>query len=308
MGILEGWLNDDLARMAAAPFALALALALVVRLLGGADLGRRLAALGIGAGVLAAIYLISGLAPFPPAATNQKLIYAIAAGWALGIVLDLAGLTRAGGHLFALLLPLGVLWWLRETQLRAGPGTELVVSLVILYLVSVLVYWRQAASARGADAPAASSAALFPAIQLLAAGAGLGSVRVLDVPASLGMYGVAVAAAAGGYLLVAYLWHAASGRGLGFGAAGALGGGGAWLAILYAAAFQTDESVKRVLLALVAATFVADFFARPLALGAPLGTGLAARLLRPLVYGIVVSIPSAAAFAYAWFGLGMRLG
>ena len=61
------------------------------------------------------------------------------------------------------------------------------------------------------------------------------------------------------------------------------------------------------LLGAVSLTFLADIPARRVALGAPLGAGGFARLARPILYGIVVAVPSAAVLAYAWFVLGWRL-
>lgn len=304
MPLFENLLGNPVGQMAIVPFAVAIVLTLILLLVGGA--GRRLAALAIGAGFFVAYYLIhNGVPAFPPPATGQKVFYVAAASLALGLVLDLAGLTRAGGHLFAFVLPAGALYWLRQNQIAAGPGGALMATLAALFLVSVVVYWRQAAAARGSDTPAASSAALFPAIQVLAVSIGAGGLGILDVPASLGMLGFALAAATGGYILVSYLAHLFSGRAPGFGATGAFGAGGVWLALGYAAVFAAEAPVKLVLVGVVALAFVADFAARPLALA--VGAGSAARLLQPIVYGIIVAIPPAAALAYAWFVLGWRL-
>ncbi len=309
MAFLSDLLAEPVGQVAIVPFAVAFALALIVRVAGGAGLGTRMAAIGIGAGFFAAYYLIRGGIPsFPPPATSQKVFYVAAAGLGLGMMLDLAGLTRAGGHLFAFLLPAGALYWMRQNQIAAGPGGTLIATLVVLFLVSVVVYWRQAASARGADEPKASSAALFPAIQILVAGIGLGGIALLAISLGYGNLAFALAAATGGYLLMSYLAHLVTGRGFGFGATGAFGAGGALLALAYAAVFEADTTIELVLLGVVALAFVVDFLARPLALAAPPSAGAAARLVQPIVYGLVVGIPPAAALAYAWFALGWRTG
>jgi hypothetical protein len=307
--LLDNLLTSDIGRSAVVPFAVALAVAMSVRLAGGREFGHRLAALGIGAGFFAAYYLIqSGVPAFPPAATSQKVFYVAAAGLALGVILDIAGLTRAGGHLFALLLPVGALYWLRQNQIAAGPGAALIATLAVLFLVSIVVYWRQAASARGADQPEASSAALFPPLQVLVAAFGLGGIALLGISLGYGSLALALTAATGGYLLASYLAHLLSGRAFGYGATGAFGGGGIWLALGYGATFEADAPIKLVLLGAVALAFFADFFARPIALQAPFGAGAFARLARPILYGIVVGIPPAAALAYAWLVLGWRMG
>jgi hypothetical protein len=307
MAFLDNLLTSDIGRTAVIPCAAAFVLALVIRA-AGEGAGRRVAALALGLGFFAAYHLIDGIPAFPPPATKHKVFYVALAGLALGLALDLAGLARAGGHLFAFVLPAAALWWLRQNQIAAGPDAGLIATLAVLFLVSVVVYWRQAASARGSDAPEASSAALFPPIQVLAAAAGLGGIALLGVSLTFGSVGLALAAASGGFLLASYLVHLFSGRALGYGALGAFGAGGAWLALGFGATFEADAPIKRVLLGVVALAFVADFVARPFALGAPLGAGAFARLARPILYGVVVGIPPAAALAYAWFVLGWRMG
>lgn len=299
-------LRDPVGQMAVVPFATGFALALVLRFAGGAKWGSRLAPLGIGAGFLAAYYLIhSGFPTFPPTATGQKAFYVAASSLALGFVIDLAGAARTGGHIFAVVLPVAALFWLRQPQIAAGLGTALIATLAALLVASILVYWRQAAAARGSDAPATSSAALFPAIQVLAAAIGLGGIALLGISLAYGSLAIALAAAAGGYLLIGYLAHLFSGRALGYGAIGAFGAGGIWLAFAYAAVFAADAPVKLALVGVVALAFVADLVARPLVLS--IGAGATARVVQPLLYGIVAGIPPAAALAYAWFVLGWRM-
>jgi len=305
-----GFINDLIAsqpgQVAAVPFAVAFLVTLALGLAGPA--GRRVAALGIGAGFLVAYYLIqSGVPQFPPPQMAHKVFYLAAAGLVLGLVLDFAGLTRAGGHIFAILLPIGALWWMRQSQIAAGPGTALVVALAVLFLVSVLVYWRQAATARGSDSMESSSAGLFPAIQLLVVAIGLGGITLLSFSLTNGSLALALSAATGGYLLVSFLAHAVGGRALGYGATGAFGAGGAWLLLLYGSVFVAEAPLHYWLLGIVSLAFAADFVARPVALGAALGRGGVARLVRPLIYGFVVGIPPAAALAYVWFVLGWRL-
>ncbi|HEY7608452.1 MAG TPA: hypothetical protein VIF14_04400 [Alphaproteobacteria bacterium] len=306
MAFIESLLGDPVGQTAAVPFVIGFVLALIARLAGGAVWGHRLAAIGIGAGFFAAYYLIhNGVPAFPPAATGQKAFYVAGASLALGLALDLAGLARAGGHLFAFVLPAAALYWLRQPQIAAGAGGALVATLAVLFLASIIVYWRQAASARGSDTDEASSAALFPAIQVLVAAIGLGGIALLGISLAFGSLAMALAAATGGYLLASYLVHLVSGRALGYGATGAFGAGGVWLALAYAAVFAADAPIKLVLIGVVALAFAADFIVRELALSA--GTGAAARLLQPLVYGLLAALPPAAALAYAWFVLGWRM-
>jgi hypothetical protein len=309
MTFLQNLLGDPVGQAAIVPFAVGFLLALILGIVGGAVRGQRLAALGIGAAFLVVYYLThNGVPAFPPAATAQKMFYVAAASIALGVLLDLVGGARSGGHLFAFVVPVVALLWMRWPQITAGPSGGLIATLVVLFLASIVVYWRQAAAARGADTEEASSAALFPAIQVLVAGIGLGGIALLGISLAFGTLAMALAAAAGGYLLVSYLVHLLAARGLGYGATGAFGAGGVWLALAYAAVFAADAPVKLVLIGVVALAFAIDFVARPLALlVAASGSPGAARLLQPLAYGIVVAIPPAAALAYAWFVLGWRM-
>src|SRR6185503_3956583 len=110
MGFLDDLIASQVGQVAVVPFAVAALVTLLASLAGAA--GRRVGALGIGAGFLVAYYLIqSGVPAFPPPQAAQKVFWIAAIGLALGFVLDLAGLTRAGGHLFAFLVPIGALWW-----------------------------------------------------------------------------------------------------------------------------------------------------------------------------------------------------
>ncbi len=304
MAFFQNLLSDPVGQTAIVPFAIGFLLAVILRIAGG-----RLAALGIGAAFVAAYYMIhNGVPAFPPAATAQKMFYVAAAGLALGVVLDLAGAARSGGHLFAFVVPIAALAWMRWPQLMAGPGGALIATLVVLFLASIVVYWRQAASSRGSDTDEASSAALFPAIQVLVAGIGLGGIALLGISLAFGSLAMALAAGAGGYLLVSYVVHLFGGRGLAYGATGAFGGGGIWLALAYAAVFAADAPVKVALIGVVALAFLLDFVARPLALlVAASGSPAAARFAQPIAYGALVAIPPAAALAYAWFVLGWRM-
>jgi hypothetical protein len=309
MAFLESLLGDPVGQAAVVPFAVGVAFALLLAASGGAVWGRRLAPLAIGAGFFVAVYLILGFPPFPPVSFGHKMIAVAAIGLALGFVLDIAGLARAGGHFFAFVLPAAALYWLWQRDIAAGPATPVIATLAALFLVSIVVYWRQAASARGGDTDEASSAALFPPIQIFVASLGFAGIGIADVPSSSALLGAALAAAAGGYLLVSFLWHLVSGRALGYGAIGAFGAGGAWLALGYAAVFRAETPIKLALLGVVALVFVVDAVARPLALMvAATGSPVAQRLLQPLAYGMVVAIPPAAAIAYAWFVLGWRMG
>ncbi len=142
---------------------------------------------------------------------------------------------------------------------------------------------------------------------MLAAAAGLSLLALLGASASLSFLSAALAAATGGFLLAGYLVYLAGGPVLRFDAIGAFGLAGALLALAYVVLLFNQET-NRLALAILLLTFIVDFWARPLALTARIGTGAVARALRPVIYGLIVAIPAAAAVLYVYVILGQRPG
>jgi hypothetical protein len=292
-------LTDPLGQGIVVPLLVSGFIGLWMRMGGGGAFAARFGGLGIGIGFLVAYALVQGIQPFPPAGSLAKVFYVVAIGMAVGLVADLGPAERHDAHLFAALLPLGALVWLAIRPLGA-PSWSLVGTLLLLYLASMLVYWRVAATVRGADQAGGEAAALFPAILVLVAAVPLGLVALMGGSAVIATLGFAVAAGAGGCLGVQYLAYLARGRVHGLGSAGIFGSAGALLALAYVLVLF-NEGASRVALALLLLVFVADLAARRRALA------LAPRWLRPVAYGALVAVPAAASFAYAYLVLGQRL-
>lgn len=285
--------TDPLGQAVLAPFAVALALALVLRVAGGGTVGRRIAAAGIGAGFLAAFALSLGLPlALPPEGAVQQVFWIAAAGLALGLLVDLGGWVRAGGAALAVLLPAAALIWL------VGARHEtLWPRALLLFAASIPVYWRVAAAGRGSEEPAQRSAALFPPIMLLAAVAALAQLAWSD-GSGLALLAVALGAATIGYLVVAYGLHLVGARPLRFEAAATFGAAGAGLALVYAALLGGSK-IDPVAVAILLLVFAVDLRARELAMAVIPGGGFLARAVQPVVYAVVVAIPALGAIVYA---------
>jgi hypothetical protein len=303
---MEFFLDDPLGQAVATPFVVGAVLTLIVRAAFGPAWGGKLAVAGGAAGFIVGFAVLQGVPTFPPPASVGKIFYLALFGGALGLAVDLLGATRKAGHALAFLLPAAALLWIAERRLGGTLSAGLVANLVVLFLASILVYWRVAATARGADAPENRSAGLFPAILVLVAAAGLALLAVMGASAALSAMSVALAAAAGGHLAVSGLFHLAGRAPFRFDAIGAFGLAGALLAIGYVLVLF-NEGASRVALALLLLVFVIDFVARPAALAARPGGG-AARLVQPVFYLAIVALPAALAVAYAYLILGQRPG
>lgn len=301
------FLDDPLGQAVATPFLAAAILTLAIRLAFGVALGARLAVAGAVLGFLAAVANMQGIQAFPPPASVPKIFYIVAIGGAIGLAVDLLGATRKAGHALAFVIPLAALAWLAERRLGGAMSPGFFANLAVSFAASILIYWRVAAAARGSAETVNHAAGLFPAIQVLVAASGLGILAVMGASAGLSAMSIALAASAGGYLAVSGLFYLGGRAPFRFDATGAFGIAGALLAIGYVIVLF-NEGASRVALAVLLLVFVADIAARPIALGAKLGDGMAARIAQPFFYLALVAVPAALAVAYAYLILGQRPG
>ncbi|MCW5772464.1 MAG: hypothetical protein KIT16_12560 [Rhodospirillaceae bacterium] len=285
--------TDPLGQAVLAPFLVAVVLALVFRLVGGGRVGRRIAAAGVGAGFLVAFVLMLGPPlDMPPANTAQQIFWIAAVGLVLGLIADVGGWVRAGAASLAVLIPAAALIWL------VGPRYESLWPIaLLLFAASIPVLWRVAAAAQGSEEPGRRSAALFPPILVLAAAAGFTFLAWKD-GAGIALLAVALCAATFGFLLIAYLLNLVGMRPLRFDAAGTFGAAGAALALAYVALLGGSK-IDPIAIAILLLVFAADIRARDLAFAVASGEGIAARLVQPIVYAIVVAIPALAAVVYS---------
>jgi hypothetical protein len=299
-------LADPLVASVLLPFIVAFALALALRGALGPTAGRRLAVAGAVVGLLLAITLISGVPPLPPISSTQKIFWIVLVGLAVGVVLDLTGSTRRGGHAFAFLIPLFALAWLTERLWSVG-GVALVTRVLALFAASVLIYWRVAATARGSEEDPMRAAALFPPLLVLVSAVAVSLLALLSASASLSILAAALAAASGGFALASFLPFLFGGRPLRFDATGAFGLAGALLALVYVLVLFNEGTELSALIALLF-VFLFDIFARPVALMTNSRSGAGTRVLRPLLYTAIIALPALAALAYVWVIVGARPG
>jgi hypothetical protein len=283
---------DPVGQSVLLPFAVALVVAALLRLAGGSAIGRRTAAFGIGAGFLAAfVFLAEMPAGLSSGTPLGKLFWIAAAGLAMGFVLDLDG---SAGRGVAFAAAAAALVWL-----AAERHEELWRVALLLYAASILVYWRIGAGAESEE-PARRSEPPFPPILLLITAGALAWLIPKSAALDLAPLATALASAAGGYLLLAYLFHLLGAKPLRVAASGLFGGAGALLAIgsVWMLFVPGASAIGGGILLLA---FLLDHRARALALGAVPGEGVLARALQPLVYALVVAVPAAAAVAYIVF-------
>jgi hypothetical protein len=298
--------DNPVGQAAVSPFLAALVLTLLLRLILGAGRTRYLPVSGIGVGFLLAYALAVGIPALLPHASTQKIFYIVLIGLVLGIAIDAAGATRRAGHAVAFLLPAAALAWIAQRRF-AGLTLEGWAILAALLVASVLVYWRLAASTRGRDEAGQTSVALAPAIMLLITGASLGALALIAASASLAQFAFALAAAAGGHLLVEYVAHVLGFRVGAFGAAGAFGAGGALLAIVYVMGLFTS-GLSPISLLLVLCVYLAQAPARALALRVGSDATVLGRAVQPVLFGLVVAVPAVLAVLYVTLVLGDRPG
>lgn len=182
---MEEFLANPAVQGGVAPFLAALVVTLVLH-------GVRLGGLAVSAAFLTCMYLVSGLQLFPLTATRKLLLVGIAAPL-VGIVAEVAFKSRrvraavlaAGGLACALWVFLPVLG--RKPALEAW-----LTGAAMLVVVAVLAGWAQ--SRLASDGVRAGAGAL-------AAGLGVGIAAIISASASYGLYGIALGAGAGGFLL-----------------------------------------------------------------------------------------------------------
>ncbi len=242
--------------------------------------------------VFAAVILvgIEGLPAFPPVRAAHKLPYVLLAGGLVFAILSWRALrvtpfVAALGSAVAVGLPV---WWMGRNVLANNSQKAIVV--VILAVIAIAGTFLAAKLRRPHQESESPFAQAIFATSLAGA-----LVAIFGGYMGMAMFNGALAAFAGGYLLVAYIAYLR-----GNGPAFALGGVAAWafawvafMGILATALLAPQASTPALLLA-------------ALTLGVPLLTldfatvRGAPRALRPLLLGALAAIPALAAILVAW--------
>ena len=295
---MNGLLQDPAVQGGVIPFALGLALTVVLRFGGGAAQGARFAPLALGLAFLAAYWVLEGIAPFPPVASKQKIFYLAILAVAAGLALEATGASRKATVAVAIAFPLIALLWLAQRPLFGAPTLALIVKLAILYAASLLVFWRLDAASRAGHGARDDTAHTEPAAglrapsMLLVSAFAAGIISLFGAFIGLAQLSIATGAILGGYMLVNYLLSVRAGTAFPFGPIGVIGVGGAWLVCVYVMTLY-GQSVNKGVLAGLLLGFLLD----PIARRARVGRATAARVLNPLFYGAIVAIPAVIAAA-----------
>lgn len=231
-------LNDPFLQSSVLPLVAALVAVGLLRLAGGGVAGRRLAVGGIALTFLGAFALVIGVPAFPAPSSMGRLFWCAVAGLALGLAADAAGMKGAKASALTGVWLLGSLVWLTLPALTSL--AEALVAVPLLAAGAWVVFGRLPA---GKNGPATSGALL------LALALAVGGTALIGSSASLAQATLALAAAAGGFLL----WNWPVERHV-WGVSGRVGFG--ILLLLTAALALFTQARAEVLLLAVPALFV----------------------------------------------------
>lgn len=185
---MQEWLSHPAFQGGIAPFAAALIAALVLRPFNLAGL-----AVVVGFGVTA--YLLNGIT-FEPLTASRKIILVSAAAALAGITVDaLARSTRTAGVVLAIAFGAVAVWVFWSVLIQKAPLEAIQLALVPVLAVAVTV---GLAHPLREDAVRAGAAGL-------GLGLGAGIAAILGASAVYGLYGLALGAGAGAFLLVQML-------------------------------------------------------------------------------------------------------
>ena len=185
---MEALLSHPAVQGGVAPLVAGLVVAIV--------LGRfNLAGLAVAAGFCVCAYLLNGLT-FEPLTATRKIILAAVAAAVIGVVVDgVARSARAGGAALAL-ASCAVAVWVFWSVLSQRPPQEAIASGAMAALAVGATVWL---NHRLRDAPVRAGAAA------LGLGIGAGVAAILGASATYGLYGIAIGAGAGAFLLAQML-------------------------------------------------------------------------------------------------------
>lgn len=265
------------------PFLVAVAAAGLTRLIGGPGRGGAMAGLAVPAGFLAGWILLRGVPALSPQGAFQQAPHVALAGLALGLLVVAGGVRRSVLLAVAVVFAVVAIWSAMGQPAgwtwRIGLTTALLAAAWTLVLVRL--------EARPASEPTA-------AVMLTVLAIGVGLVALTTGNEDTGRVALAVAAASAGFL--AWNWFA----GWPFLAPAVLGGGGVVLALATGPALNGGAAswALPVLLLVV--------FADGTAQRLPSGSGLARKLVQPLLLALVCLLPVALALTVAYVGVHMR--
>ena len=269
-------LDDFVVQTAVFPLLTGLVAVGLLRFAGGPARGRRVAAAGVAAAFLAAYVVIVGLPALPPPSSMGRLFWSAAAGLAIGVAADLAGLDRRRGSILVGVWLTAALVWVALPVLPGGLKT--VTAAAVLAAGAWLALSRTASQDRGAATPG---------VVVLAAALAVGGVALVGASASVAQLSFALAAATGGLLL--WNWPVEN---HGWGAAGQATLG---ILVLLTATLTFFSSANAVALLAVLPAFFADRLRDRL----PLPATTAGRAAGTVALAAIAIVPAVAAVGLA---------
>ncbi len=257
------------------PFAISAAAAGLVRLVGGPGRGSAAAGLGIACGALAGWLLLRGIPALPPRGLAAYTPYVAGIGAVAGVL----GLAFGRTMMLTLIVAsaLAAAWFFLGRPI--APSWPLALEAGLLLCAWLVVLLRL--ESRPAKEPVA-------AVMLMMLACGIAAASWFDGDIGNARLSLSVAAAALGFL--AWNWFG----GLPFLAPALLGGSGAVLALATAQALS-DRTMAAALAVLLLIPF-ADGTANRL----PSGSGLARKILQPLLLALVCLLPVGLAATVAY--------
>lgn len=185
---MDEWLSHPAVQGGIAPFAVALVATLLLRPF-------NLAGLAVAIGFGATAYLLNGLA-FEPLTATRKIIVAAGAATLIGIVVDVAARSvRAAGIALAIAFGAVAVWVFWTVLAQKAPLEAVRLALIPVLAVAVTVALTHALREDSVRAGAAG----------LGLGLGVGVAAILGASAVYGLYGIALGAGSGAFLLVQML-------------------------------------------------------------------------------------------------------
>lgn len=185
---MQDWLNHPAVQGGVAPFVVALVATLLLRPF-------NLSGLAVAAGFGTAAYLLNGLA-FEPLTVTRKIIVTAGAATVIGLVVDaLARGARAAEIALALAFGAVSVWVFWAVLAQKAPLEAVQLAFVPILAVAVTVALTHALRDDGVRAGAAG----------LGIGLGAGVAAILGASAVYGLYGIALGAGSGAFLLVQML-------------------------------------------------------------------------------------------------------
>ena len=280
-------LTDPLIATLAVPVLVTVAVALLMRLLGGAGTGARIAAFGIPVGLIVAVALLPGLAPTPPVTVMEKLVWLAAAGGLVGILIEMLTQTRFISVLLAFFWPfLAVVWTsgIDVTAIISGetPAHHFPYRVFEVSAVAGLIVGRMHQIAE---------VELCAPVALIVIAAGLGVLGLVTGPGYAWAIGLPLAAAGLGWVVCNW-----PNRRLPFGAPGEIGGSAVAIALAAVMVYQARVPVVLVLLVLSALAI------EPLARRFVAGNALTkSEAVRPIALAAILALPAALAVVLALY-------